>query len=107
MKNADSRLDDAALDLIVTDKTITEMYKEYGFSNPTVFSTLFKEKFKCGPMEYRKQRVLKPSDEPNTAIVKGPAPTIGTKIKVYRINDADEKTLDKYIERVMEGEVIS
>ena len=51
----DVRLHYALNDLIYTDESITRIAVNNGFSNPSVFSRSFQEKYRISPSAYRKQ----------------------------------------------------
>ena len=48
------RIEKSCLDLIYTDKNITEIAIENGFNNIQYFSKTFKDYMKCTPMQYKK-----------------------------------------------------
>ena len=48
------RIEKSCLDLIYTDKNITEIALENGFNNIQYFSKTFKDYMKCTPMQYKK-----------------------------------------------------
>ena len=51
----DVRLKNAVADLSRTDKSITEIALDHGFSTPSVFNRYFKSKYGKTPSEYRKE----------------------------------------------------
>lgn len=51
----DVRLKNAVTDLSQTDKSITEIALDHGFSTPSVFNRYFKSKYGKTPSEYRKE----------------------------------------------------
>lgn len=51
------RLNYAIRDLIETDKTITKISIDCGFSNASIFSKSFQNKYKISPTKYRKQQL--------------------------------------------------
>ena len=51
----DVRLKNAVADLCQTDKSITEIALDHGFSTPSVFNRYFKSKYDKTPSEYRKE----------------------------------------------------
>ena len=51
----DVRLENAVADLSQTDKSITEIALDHGFSTPSVFNRYFKSKYSKTPSEYRKE----------------------------------------------------
>ena len=51
----DVRLKNAVADLSLTDKSITEIALDHGFSTPSVFNRYFKSKYGKTPSEYRKE----------------------------------------------------
>jgi AraC-like DNA-binding protein len=52
------RLEQAYIDIVNTDNTITQIMEKNGFSNDKMFIKLFKEKYGCSPNEKRKQLKL-------------------------------------------------
>ena len=48
------RIEKSCLDLIYTDKNITEIAIENGFNNIQYFSKTFKDYMRCTPMQYKK-----------------------------------------------------
>lgn len=48
------RIEKSCLDLIYTDKNITEIARDNGFNNIQYFSKTFKEYMNCTPMKYKK-----------------------------------------------------
>jgi len=58
------RLDRAAAELIDTEKVITRIAVENGFSTPSVFNHKFKECYGISPKEYRKDKISKEAQEP-------------------------------------------
>jgi len=51
----DVRLTNAVADLSLTDKSITEIALDHGFSTPSVFNRYFKSKYDKTPSEFRKE----------------------------------------------------
>ncbi|MGD6830711.1 response regulator transcription factor [Sutcliffiella halmapala] len=49
------RLDRAKLLLLTSDKKMYEISEEVGFDNPNYFSTSFKKKYGCSPLQYRER----------------------------------------------------
>jgi AraC-like DNA-binding protein len=52
------RLEQAYIDIVNTDNTITQIMEKNGFSNDKMFIKLFKEKYGCSPNEKRRQLKL-------------------------------------------------
>lgn len=55
------RLNYAIKDLLETDKTITKIAIDCGFSNSSIFSKTFQSVYQMSPTSYRKQEVIKES----------------------------------------------
>ncbi|WP_321993334.1 GH39 family glycosyl hydrolase [Clostridium butyricum] len=53
------RLNYAVKDLIQTDKTITKISIDCGFSNPSTFSKIFQNEYSVSPTAYRKNKLSK------------------------------------------------
>ena len=98
----DVRLRNAEVDLRQTDKPITAIALEHGFSTPSVFNRYFKSKYGTTPSEYRKDTLKsRKSLEIGQEKIKEIQQIISEKIELESDNSIETKTIR--VSAVQEG----